>query len=499
MNDSKNEKDGNPGFKRLKRKLSDTVSYNDLLDGWTQCCFLLKHKGRLCNVGRVTNSLYCGNHITQEKEKEDLRIPCPLDPSHTVYAPKLQNHLKICNAEKKKQFFEAQSFYKVDCNKGTGILPESDESIAYDNTPELFVRDLLLKINLMFEKVTLCSLKKNHEKTIEDQSDPVALNIRNILGKKQTSFKHWKHIEQDICIVKRLLSNTLLSVVSESHELTNSIPIQKVYVEYGAGKGLLGQSINITDPTAALLFVERSGNRKKVDKFLADRKCAFQRFKLDIKDCFLPKLPFIQDLTARISPTKPQVTIVAKHLCGVATDLAIRSLSHFRSEDCAMLSRGLAIATCCHHACVYEDYVGHEVFLKDYNVNKEEFNTMKFWSGWATLDVETLRRRKEVTEHKQTSEVKEEDKATKEGEEEEEEEEEIEHNLPSSELNKYKEIIEKLLTYEEMVVFGGKIKRILDYGRMLFLERNLNLSSKLEQYCEESFSPECFMLIAIEK
>ena len=51
---------------RLKRKLDKNTTYNDLLEGWTQCQFLIQHKQRLCNVSRAPGSLFCGTHRPYE-------------------------------------------------------------------------------------------------------------------------------------------------------------------------------------------------------------------------------------------------------------------------------------------------------------------------------------------------------------------------------------------------------------------------------------------------
>ena len=83
-----------------------------------------------------------------------------------------------------------------------------------------------------------------------------------------------------------------------------------------------------------------------------------------------------------------EVVIVAKHLCGVATDLALRSLECFRrpvvgafgdavtdaatagvSAQAKAKAKGVAIATCCHHACNWADYTGKK-FFQDEVMNK---------------------------------------------------------------------------------------------------------------------------------
>ena len=102
--------------KRQKYKLNGVKTYDDILIGWTQCCYLVPRKNKLCNIARVANSLYCGNHIQSPATAPSLdktigdsiqpekfikeRIPCPIDPSHTIYKQKLESHILICNAQK---------------------------------------------------------------------------------------------------------------------------------------------------------------------------------------------------------------------------------------------------------------------------------------------------------------------------------------------------------------------------------------------------------------
>ncbi|WP_369334175.1 hypothetical protein, partial [Vibrio alginolyticus] len=52
--------------------------------------------------------------------------------------------------------------------------------------------------------------------------------------------------------------------------------------------------------------------------------------------------------------TRTEVILIAKHLCGVASDLALRALTSLSPQS---FVRSVCLATCCHHACVYSDYV----------------------------------------------------------------------------------------------------------------------------------------------
>jgi hypothetical protein len=82
------------------------------------------------------------------------------------------------------------------------------------------------------------------------------------------------------------------------------------------------------------------------------------------------------ETTSAAGTSRRKVVIIAKHLCGVATDMALRSLSAFlnyegdsstsasaqtaeslEQKEKGILDdavRGVSIATCCHHACAWQ-------------------------------------------------------------------------------------------------------------------------------------------------
>jgi len=89
---------------------------------------------------------------------------------------------------------------------------------------------------------------------------------------------------------------------------------------------------------------------------MGDQEC-FQRVRIDICDLYLRGL-----FDALALPPHP-TTFVAKHLCGVATDFALRSIEQQHNDPSLPPIKAIAIATCCQHRCLYQDYVGHD-FLK---------------------------------------------------------------------------------------------------------------------------------------
>src|SRR5690606_8393348 len=101
---------------------NENTTLEDMLNGWTQCCYLVPKKNRLCNISRIKGSNYCGNHqhlfneTREEGKEENVRIPCPIDGTHTIYAKNLKSHVAICNKTKADNEIAGQIFYRKDCN-----------------------------------------------------------------------------------------------------------------------------------------------------------------------------------------------------------------------------------------------------------------------------------------------------------------------------------------------------------------------------------------------
>ncbi|GME79473.1 unnamed protein product [[Candida] boidinii] len=92
-----------------------------------KCGYFLKNRGRNCGVQVRSDLKYCFDHMRKaaveagndtEKEEEIVkvkkngkvikRVPCTVDPSHTVWSDKLNKHVRTCNATKKIQKLEEQ-------------------------------------------------------------------------------------------------------------------------------------------------------------------------------------------------------------------------------------------------------------------------------------------------------------------------------------------------------------------------------------------------------
>lgn len=95
---------------------------------WTQCKQWLQRKRRFCNMGRVPGLEFCGVHVNEgqgragptPRHQNPRRIPCPVDPSHTIFESSLKTHVKICNRARIQRELELQPFYRKDANTGIG-------------------------------------------------------------------------------------------------------------------------------------------------------------------------------------------------------------------------------------------------------------------------------------------------------------------------------------------------------------------------------------------
>ena len=235
----------------LKRKrkqeiqdcLKNGISLTDMMTNWTQCCYLMEKKKRLCNVARTPGSLYCGVHqpqnacgVTSKRVTKSLkhsnginveRVPCPLDPSHSVYKHNLESHLKICNVTFLQGTLEKDGLYCFDCNSSVDI-----ENVISDclETSIVNADSLFSKIMNCFESIV--EIGMNNMKCVETlresaSEDALTLVIKDIVG-SQVSISRTRHAEQDAAILRLMSRHGLLrSMYGDDHNA--------IFVEFGAG------------------------------------------------------------------------------------------------------------------------------------------------------------------------------------------------------------------------------------------------------------------------
>ncbi|CAL7935564.1 unnamed protein product [Xylocopa violacea] len=261
-------------------------------------------------------------------------------------------------------------------------------------------------------------------------------------------------VNDDTCgktVKKHLLQNASLL----SHlERANLVKEDTCFIEFGAGKGKLtywlGQIIK-DKKGCCMLLVDRSSHRHKSDNKLKKEQSplVIERIRADIADLKLNEITEIQKFKYKVG--------IAKHLCGVATDLTISCLVQAMQSESKCNVVGLIIAFCCHHRCEYAPYVG-KAFLEQCGFTSNEFTVLCSIASWATCGSSLS-------------------KATK---------------ISSAENTRTNV---KTLTTREREEIGRKVKSLLNWGRLEYL-RSVGFQSNLIYYTTTDVSLENMCIIA---
>lgn len=301
------------------------------------CKFFVVRKKRYCKMNVAKGKEYCGEHDKSEKteDSDSHRIPCPLDPKHTVYANKLQKHLKICNARPRE---DIPKYIKTGVNMSGSLGDSEQEESQKFSLHEVEEDELNLaieKINQLFKEFvegTIEKLDYNHEILKEELEKP---------GYGQSTLRHL------------IQTSAILGIMNHLEFLKPDT----CYIEYGAGKGgvsyWLAKTIENFENSKVLLLDKASHRHKKDNKI--ENRDLVKRVLCDIADFDLKHLHLLENCNRIIG--------VSKHLCGVATDWTLRCFMN--GNQCKKTKTdGFLIALCCHHKCIWSEFVGQKFFLE---------------------------------------------------------------------------------------------------------------------------------------
>ncbi|KAK7126752.1 hypothetical protein R3I94_018064 [Phoxinus phoxinus] len=437
-----------------------------------RCAFYVVKKKRYCKMIVGSGKTFCGEHANAGEESEKKRIPCPLDPKHTVFEDNLAKHLKKCNSKEKPK----PIYYVKDINAGCENEDETIEEITIADRSKEELDELIVKLKTALQGLNTKLVEKtlSHSALYEPLNDP------------KNGDSAFKHLKQQASILGNMEVLELLSP-------------NRCYIEFGAGKGKLSHWIHIALKAAEnvhFLLVERSSTRFKVDGKHKNADSTFDRLQVDIQHLDLRKVPLLRE-------KRLPVIGVGKHLCGAATDLALRCLFEHNcidkdddpptkrvklnhtgdaSDDMKpvpstegsetgeeLIVSGLAIALCCHHRCDWRHYVGKE-FFRQKGLGPEEFAAFQRMSSWATCGM-----------RKFSSKI-----IDKTGEEEEHEM--SEEAVPDT--------LNGLMSVEDREQIGRLCKHLIDHGRVYYLQQK-GFKTSLRYYTSRDVSLENVLLTAI--
>lgn len=444
-----------PGPKRVKMtENSEILTTNE-----TNCKFFVKRKKRYCKLTPARGQEFCGEHLPitkhspdtvdttdTNKNKRNVRVPCPLDPKHTVCAWKLHKHLKICNAVEK----ERPNYIVPGLNAG------KDDPTISDNQTEFRLTDVDKEtVDKIVEKINkLYALHRIDEKIDElTGSHPL---LAEEINNKEYGHETVRHLIQ---------TSTILGYLNHFKLFDNHTS----YVEYGAGKGQVAYWLAkaITNyPNSNVLLIDRASLRHKKDNKLDDSH-AVHRIRADIADFDISALDLIQN--------SKKIVGIGKHLCGAATDFAIQCSINgnnaVRDGDNAPKTKAIVIALCCHHRCEWKHLVGKEFFIEN-DVTPKEFAIITKIVGWAICGTGMSREKRKEMEEKHANDGHTENEIK-------------EENPGKRDRHERKEI-------------GQKCKRLIDYARICYMEQN-GFKCSLKQYVSSDITLENICLVAIHE
>ncbi|XP_023948496.2 tRNA:m(4)X modification enzyme TRM13 homolog isoform X2 [Bicyclus anynana] len=423
----------------------------------------------------------------------------------TCYARKLEKHLSICNARQ----HELPDYIVHNINAPS---PQEDSSLSprlpLSQIPLQKILQVIHKVNVLYDTYLKDSIVSVPEQPIHS----ALLQEFSEAGRTESSRRHLRQVSS-------------LMHLMESERL---VADNTAYVELGAGKGQLSYYVwQAWGATGArdsrVLLVDRAALRHKRDNKLRDSQqlAPVTRLRADLAHLLLERVPAVQHCAAVVG--------FAKHLCGVATDLALHCIS--ASGVCGRV-RGVVLAPCCHHRCERAAYPA--AVLQDLGVDADDFNTLLGIVSWATCgDGRSRDRRKRDTNgsngphnadsndasgtHNTDKHEAEEAHNTEDSEANELhdtdklEAKEI-HNIDSSEASGTQdhiksdvlapdEIAEELgskhvaLEREQRAAVGRRAKALLDWGRVLQL-RARGFQARLVHYVPAGVSLENVCIVA---
>lgn len=378
---------------------------------WDRCHAYMENKKRYCRQRPQPPSKYCGNHqhldsLVGERTGRK-RISCPIDPSHYIFEDQVEKHVRICPRVKKRKRQEGQPYFVSEINMGGHGSLFSSEECQNDSNEVEWAQQLALRVLEVYSKVfgDGKSLKPVRSLTARHIHDMIQLRdhsqqeldagIENGFESNRIKSGGSRHIPQLASLVGNLrhmgfLPHLRSAEPSGSQQVYASKEKPILLIEMGAGRGMFGLTAagvaGANEMDTRLVMVERTGSRSKADKIFrtqplkkANESQRATYFKLDkIKwsriECDLSHVSLSTVLQEdEVAKDTNGAIIIAKHLCGVGTDLALKSMKPVNQKI-----RGCLFATCCHGICNWNDYVGRDYLQREMKTESIAFGPMSF-------------------------------------------------------------------------------------------------------------------------
>ncbi|XP_028168877.1 tRNA:m(4)X modification enzyme TRM13 [Ostrinia furnacalis] len=487
-----------------------------------QCQYFVVRKKRLCRMTVRPGRQYCGEHEPEPKLDDgqaDTRIPCPNDPKHTCYISKLQKHLSICNARQG----ELPPYIVKGINAGSSS--EGCPRPLLSEVPKEMMEQLVEKVNRLYDKYVKDNISTVEEQPIHpivledyEQGDRTESSRRHLqqassllrlaeqeglvrdrtcyvelgAGKGHMSYYAWRAWCEPVSRASGVLlvdraslrhkrdnklrdvaytsarnqaqeastEDTLLPTdnsqnrtVSSSSETTatrEELPDKSIPESSNGTSHVFKHKADLAKTTNGEVYANANAETSSTEAPI--------RLRADLADLALEKVPVVQECDGVVG--------FAKHLCGAATDFALRCIT---SEGLGDKTQGVVIATCCHHRCDPNSFFGLQ-HLYEMGITAEELGVLLGVVSWATCGDGRSRQRRLQDDQAANGQGEGEVLETK------------GYKLPQA--------------VRESV--GRRAKALLDWSRARRL-RALGLPAALRRYVPAAASPENIAIVAVRR
>jgi hypothetical protein len=263
--------------------------------GGARCAFFIEKKQRYCTQRASAGKQCCGAHegrlldgSAQQQSHPAAgteggaaaaalsagdggparpRVPCPIDPSHSVFLDQLSRHLKVCTTAKQLLAERSQPYFAADVN--SGVLLEEGAAAAAAAEAATRHRPLSLDDAPAFARQVAAlytehvgALRAAHLHGAAADADADAAGGSSVAERATT-----KHMAQQTSILANMQRvGILASAQADRDHCPRAVAVDStppVYVEFGAGRGLLSLALRELAPTVPLLLVERDPHTRK--------------------------------------------------------------------------------------------------------------------------------------------------------------------------------------------------------------------------------------------
>lgn len=247
--------------RRLAAQARDRARATSVSAG--RCAHFIEKKQRYCTQRPAAGKEYCSAHGGLSAQSNDrngaqpidgsthVRVPCPIDPTHSVLEHKLQRHLRVCSAAKQQRAQCALPFFSANVNSGCqrpSVAPE----VVLSSDPTIFAEQVKALYNAHVGDLRAAIHTTGHAGVDGDALGQTS-SVENLAE---------KHMAQHTSILENMCRVGILPAQGDNTRVHSAQPLP-VFVEFGAGRGLLSLALRERISGAPVMLIERKLQRQK--------------------------------------------------------------------------------------------------------------------------------------------------------------------------------------------------------------------------------------------